>query len=166
MDRTLIAHAITTNAVGFLNEDAATANATCNWWGDVSGPTNATLNPPGTGDSVSSGVTFAPWSTVAGPDFNCDGCVNVSITTQPLSTSVCIGSGTTLSVVASGTGLSYQWYQGTAPDTSTPLGTASTQATLDTIRAELVTFLLTGARDATASGEVIAPVSASTPSRG
>ncbi len=102
--------------------------ASCDWWGDASGPTNP-ANPPGTGTVASSNVTFAPWSTIDTPPYNCEGCVNASITTQPASTAVCSGGETTLSVVAGGTGLSYQWYQGTAPDTSTPLGTASTQAT-------------------------------------
>ena len=53
------------------------------------------------------------------------------ITVQPASTTLCSGSGTTLSVTATGTGLTYQWYRGTKPDTSIPLGTASTQATGD-----------------------------------
>ncbi len=36
-------------------------NATNNWWGDNSGPKNATLNPAGTGQAVSDGVNFNPW---------------------------------------------------------------------------------------------------------
>jgi hypothetical protein len=52
-----------------------------------------------------------------------------SISVQPASTSVCSGTGTTLSVTASGYSLSYQWYQGSSGNTSTPLGTSSTQAT-------------------------------------
>lgn len=34
--------------------------ATCNWWGDVSGPTHDT-NPGASGDAVSDNVTFLPW---------------------------------------------------------------------------------------------------------
>ncbi len=36
-------------------------NATYNWWGDDSGPYNATLNPSGTGDGVEGNVIFDPW---------------------------------------------------------------------------------------------------------
>ena len=32
-----------------------------NWWGDLSGPYNATSNPTGTGDAVSDNVEFCPW---------------------------------------------------------------------------------------------------------
>ena len=39
-------------------------NARYNWWGDPSGPSHPTLNPTGTGSTVSNGVTFEP---VAGP---------------------------------------------------------------------------------------------------
>jgi hypothetical protein len=46
-----------------------------------------------------------------------------SVTTSPASTSVCSGGSTTLTVAASGTSLHYQWYEGTAPSTTTPVGT-------------------------------------------
>ncbi|MGD9346500.1 MAG: right-handed parallel beta-helix repeat-containing protein [Candidatus Aminicenantes bacterium] len=36
-----------------------------NWWGDVSGPYHATLNPSGLGDTVSDYVDFDPWLTSA-----------------------------------------------------------------------------------------------------
>ncbi|MBI4317785.1 MAG: hypothetical protein HY675_04785 [Chloroflexi bacterium] len=36
--------------------------ATHNWWGADSGPLHSTLNPTGTGDNVSDGVTFDPWA--------------------------------------------------------------------------------------------------------
>jgi parallel beta-helix repeat protein len=36
-------------------------DATANWWGDVSGPYNATTNPSGTGNSVSDNVDYSPW---------------------------------------------------------------------------------------------------------
>jgi hypothetical protein len=47
------------------------------------------------------------------------------ITSQPQSTAICPGTSTTLAVTASGTNLHYQWYQGTAPDTASPVGTDS-----------------------------------------
>jgi uncharacterized repeat protein (TIGR01451 family) len=37
-------------------------NATYNWWGDVTGPYNATLNPGGLGENVSDRVLFDPWA--------------------------------------------------------------------------------------------------------
>lgn len=52
-------------------------------------------------------------------------CTNPSITGQSSSRSISAGQSTQLSVTASGSGLSYQWYRGTAPDTSTPAGNAS-----------------------------------------
>ena len=36
-------------------------NAEQNWWGDVSGPYNATTNPSATGDAVSDDVDYSPW---------------------------------------------------------------------------------------------------------
>jgi len=49
-----------------------------------------------------------------------------AITRQPLSQSIAFGSTVTLSITASGTApFSYQWYQGTSPDTATPVGGAT-----------------------------------------
>src|SRR6185369_4497202 len=53
-----------------------------------------------------------------------------AITANPVSQAINTGQSATLSVTATGAGagtLSYQWYQGTAPYTGTPLGTAGTQ---------------------------------------
>jgi hypothetical protein len=52
-----------------------------------------------------------------------------SVTTSPASTSVCSGGSTALTVAASGTSLHYQWYEGTAPSTTTPVGTDSNSFT-------------------------------------
>ncbi len=59
----LIAHnnAIDSNPTLGVSNDTPTAftvNATCNWWGAASGPGPV---GPGTGDGVSTGVTFADW---------------------------------------------------------------------------------------------------------
>jgi len=40
---------------------AADVDARHNWWGAASGPKHPTLNPGGTGGTVSDGVAFAPW---------------------------------------------------------------------------------------------------------
>ncbi len=58
------------------------------------------------------GVAFAPTPAPAAP----------SISTQPQDSTVTTGSTATLTVTATGTGpLSYQWYTGTAGDTSNPI---------------------------------------------
>jgi hypothetical protein len=46
---------------GAFNYGGAWADATYNWWGDVTGPYHETLNPDGTGDRVSDGVGFEHW---------------------------------------------------------------------------------------------------------
>jgi hypothetical protein len=47
-------------AYGVFNDPAsgAATNATCNWWGTKSGPGPV---GPGTGDKISTGVTYQPW---------------------------------------------------------------------------------------------------------
>jgi len=50
---------------GLKNADATQiVDATWNWWGAASGPRHLTLNPTGTGNSVSDNVDYIPWSTV------------------------------------------------------------------------------------------------------
>ena len=60
------------NQFGFDNQSGVQQNATCNWWGNSSGPGGA---GSGTGDAVSLNVIFSPWATIstfvsvnAGPD--------------------------------------------------------------------------------------------------
>jgi len=57
-----------------------------------------------------------------------DICIPPSVLAQPLSTTIDQGDFTVLSVGASGTSLSYQWYEGAAPNTSNPVpgGTGDT----------------------------------------
>jgi len=61
---------ITGNAVyGILNalvSPSAPVDATPNWWGEVSGPLQATTNPLGAGNSVSDNVDYSPWCTNIG----------------------------------------------------------------------------------------------------
>lgn len=47
-----------------------TLNATCNWWGDASGPGPV---GPGTGSEVSADVTFTPWLTTSDLEGPCNG---------------------------------------------------------------------------------------------
>lgn len=58
---------------GVYNGGTGTLDATYNWWGDVSGPYHATLNPDGEGDVVSDNVDFEPWAEAEFP----------AVTTQP-----------------------------------------------------------------------------------
>lgn len=48
------------NPNGVTNKAVANVDATCNWWGDDSGPLHST-NPSGMGNPVSDNVTFSPW---------------------------------------------------------------------------------------------------------
>ena len=55
--------------------------------------------------------------------------VGPGITTQPTSQTIASNTTANLSVVATGTGLSYQWYQGSSGTTTTPVGTNSASFT-------------------------------------
>ncbi|HEV8111570.1 MAG TPA: M23 family metallopeptidase [Planctomycetota bacterium] len=48
---------------GVRNAGSHSVSAIYNWWGDASGPYNASSNPNGTGDELSDNVTFVPWLT-------------------------------------------------------------------------------------------------------
>jgi predicted extracellular nuclease len=70
------------------------------------------------------------------PAQSCGGTTAPSIATQPQSQTITSGQSATLSVVASGTApLSYQWFQGTSGDTSTPVGTNSASFTTPALSA-------------------------------
>lgn len=59
---------------GLRNRGEEVVRATCNWWGDPSGPT-ATANPNGSGQQVSDGVDFDPWLVATAPGGACSGTV-------------------------------------------------------------------------------------------
>ncbi len=80
---------------------------TTNYWVRVS-------NTFGTADSATATITVGD-----GP----------AITTQPASQTIATGTTAALSVVATGAGLHYQWYQGTSGTTTTPVGTDSASFT-------------------------------------
>ena len=52
---------------GVKNFGIGTLDATCNWWGDHTGPYHPTTNPSGLGDTVSDNVDFDPWSFTPDP---------------------------------------------------------------------------------------------------
>lgn len=93
-------------------DDTAAYNATI-------AATSTTLRTATTNTALR-GVAFAPAAATVAP----------TITTQPQDATVSPGGTATLTVAASGTGpLSYQWYAGTAGDTSTPVGTGTSFTT-------------------------------------
>jgi len=49
------------NANGVINNHSAVFDAESNWWGDASGPLQATSNPEGLGNAVTEYVDFCPW---------------------------------------------------------------------------------------------------------
>jgi hypothetical protein len=92
----------------------------------VGGGTTASVN-------VSPAVTTTYWVRVSNGCGTADSdnvvvtvstsCVAPAVTTQPQSTTIIAGQKVTLSVGASGSPLTYQWYQGAVDDTSAPIGT-------------------------------------------
>jgi len=54
---------------GFYTNGTTTADATCNWWGNISGPDDSPANPSA-GDAVEGDVSYAPWLDSVGG--NCD----------------------------------------------------------------------------------------------
>ncbi len=91
---------------GLENAGGGSVNAINNWWGDPSGPFNASSNSSGTGSSVTDGVVFNPWLTV-------DICnPAITITVQPQDIDECEGTDVSFSVQASGANnLQYQWQE-------------------------------------------------------
>ncbi len=92
--------------LGVENIGAGTVIAINNWWGDASGPFNATSNATGTGSAVTDGVTFDPWQAM-----NICNAV-IAFDTQPQDVDQCEGTDATFSIQASGANnLQYQWQE-------------------------------------------------------
>lgn len=97
-------NSIANNSSYGLYADAVTASAsvpaTPNWWGNASGPTNATTNPSGIGNSITDNVTFSPWYTDAAMTT-----LAFTTSTSTATTTATTGSGTTtLTGTSTGTG--------------------------------------------------------------
>jgi hypothetical protein len=131
---------ITLGQSATLSVGATGTNPRYAWYAGPAGVTSTPLN------STTSTVTFSPsqttqvWARVTG---DCgpasdsgvatvDVCVPPSVSTQPANTIIPSGSTATFSVAASGTSLSYQWYEGQAGDTANPVTTNGTSSTLTT----------------------------------
>ena len=64
-------NSLTQNVVfGINNQSQTTTDGTCNWWGSQTGPGPV---GPGTGDRVSTKVTYEPWLTAPPPGGPCNG---------------------------------------------------------------------------------------------
>ncbi|MEV4262430.1 ExeM/NucH family extracellular endonuclease [Kribbella sp. NPDC049584] len=101
----------TTNALVKVDDAAAY---------DAAMTATATTLAAGAANTALRGVAFAPAGATTAP----------VITTQPQDTTIAAGGTANLTAAASGTEpLSYQWFQGTAPDTSNPVGTGTSFTT-------------------------------------
>ncbi len=70
-------NSITGNGLGFRTAGTVTVDATCNWWGAVSGP--GAPGGPGSGDGVSVGAAVTPWLLSSNLNGACAGPPTVSI---------------------------------------------------------------------------------------
>ena len=118
---------------GINNTGTGTVDARNNWWGHITGPTNATLNPSGLGNRISANVTFNPWTTVS-CEF-VEPAPEITFTQHPTDEQICAGDDITFTVVATGdTGLQYQWQEdrglGFVDLTNTGIYNGTTTATL------------------------------------
>ncbi len=91
-------------------------------------------------------------------------CVAPAISTQPQSVAVPAGTGVTLSVGATGTSLTYQWYIGTSGVTTTPVG-GGTNASLSVTPASTTTYWVRvsngcGTADSTAATVTVTAIAA------
>ena len=120
-----------------LSVAASGSAPTYQWYRGNSGDTsNPVAGGTGTSITVTPNSTTSYWVralNTCGPANSSTATVTVtipctppSITSQPQSTTINPGATATLSVGASGSSLSYQWYQGAAGNTSQPVGTGST----------------------------------------
>lgn len=105
------------------------------------GTGNVTVPPSGTGSfsatlpaGVSAGTLITATATSAIDDTSpfaamvtasASGCPTTTINLQPASQSINQGGSAMLSVGATGSGLTYQWYTGTAPNTASPISSAT-----------------------------------------
>ena len=128
-----------------LSVVASGSNLSYQWYqgdsGDISTPVG-TDSASFTTPALTADTSY--WVRVSNPGGNADSdtaTVTVqgapTITTQPQDQSITSGQTATLSVVASGSSLSYQWYQGNSGDTSTPVGTDSDSFTTPALTADI-----------------------------
>ncbi len=71
-------------------------DAKYNWWGNVTGPKNATSNPAGTGSPVDDSVTYVPWLDAEYPGGGATGGIPTELTIKASATSVLVGAVVTI----------------------------------------------------------------------
>lgn len=120
---------------------ATGTSLTYQWYRGPSGNTsNAISGATATSTIVNPSNTTTYWVRVSNSCGTADSstitvtvstsCTAPAVTTQPLSATITAGQKLTLSVIASGTSLAYQWYQGVVNDTSTPIGANDSNLTV------------------------------------
>src|SRR5205085_2826210 len=87
----------------------------------------------------------------------------LAITQQPATQTTVVGLPVTFHVTASGTGLSYQWYNGASGDTANPVGTGSSSLTMTPANSASFQFWVRvsnscGSTDSSAAWMSVAPV--------
>jgi len=128
--------AVSGDSITFAAAISATQPLSLQWY-EGNPPDTSKPVPNGNGTSITVGPILAPtsfWlhavndcgeaSTIAAPVTLASSCIAPVILTQPKDTSVTPGASATLSVVATGTSLSYNWYQGPVFDFTHPVGVA------------------------------------------
>jgi len=128
--------AVSGDAITFAAAISATQPLSLQWY-EGNPPDTSRPVTNGNGTSITVGPILAPtsfWlhavndcgeaSTIAAPVTLASSCIAPVILTQPKDTSVTPGASATLSVVANGTSLSYNWYQGPVFDFTHPVGVA------------------------------------------
>jgi hypothetical protein len=142
---------------------AGATSATVTYTAGASGSVvlRATAYKNGTNGSgfVNGGVGITDTKTVS-----IVSCVAPSITSQPQSVAVPAGTGVTLSVGATGTSLTYQWYIGTSGVTTSPI-TGATGASVNVTPASTTTYWVRlnnscGTGDSTAATVTVTPIAA------
>ena len=137
-DQTITAGTAATLFVGYTG-----STSTVTWFRGVQGDTST---PIGNGQSVSTGTLTSNAQFWAQLVNSCgtaksrtvtisvvSACVAPAITSVAITPATIAPGGTvTLTVGATGTGLQYQWYRGTSPDTSNPVPNGNTAVATDT----------------------------------
>jgi len=139
-------NAIAGNTAGITNRSATLADATCNWWGDATGPSGS---GSGSGDSVSANVTFNPW--LAGNDLAAAACTGGLPTTT--STTVTTTTTTTASSSTSST---------TTSTTTTSVTTTTVNPTSTTSTIVPTTTTSTSTTTTTTTSTTLPPVTSTT----
>lgn len=98
----------------------------------VSGATQATYTTPALSSATNYWVraTGSCGATTDSATATVSICQPAAITAHPQNASIVLGAQATLTVAATGTELNYQWYQGAAGVTTTPVGTNSSSLTV------------------------------------